>query len=193
MNDTEKCKLKNEKLNYEKTYNIPSRAYVRARIYRSFYFFAVTSVTAFWVKRCFIACYVASCTEFNNRVIRGIENQWKREGKARFSGLRFWGFPLFFSLIYLVFHPPKYSKGDTCDSKKSTSLLEGARATRTHEKNKWDYFVRLRLRFLCIDKIKCHFFAIFSLFEGVSTHIHIGVPPQSTPLIMILLSRRKPT
>ena len=45
MNDTEKCKLKNEKLNCEKTYNIPSRAYVRARIYRSFYFFAVTSVT----------------------------------------------------------------------------------------------------------------------------------------------------
>ena len=68
----------------------------RARIYRSFYFFAVTSVTAFLVKRCFIACYVAFCTEFNNRVIRGIENQWKREGKARFSGLRFWGFPLFF-------------------------------------------------------------------------------------------------
>ena len=46
--------------------------------------------------------------------------------------------------------------------------------TRTHEKTKWDYFVRLRLRFLYIDKIKCHFFAIFSLFEGVSTHIHIG-------------------
>ena len=126
MNDTEKCKLKNEKWNCEKTYNIPSRAYVRASIYRSFYFFAVTSVTAFWVKRCFIACYVEFCTEFNNRVIRGIENQWKREGKARFSGLHFEEFPLFF-LIFLVFHPPKYSKRDTCDSKKSTSLLEGAR------------------------------------------------------------------
>ncbi len=57
MNDTEKCKLKNEKLNCEKTYNILSRAYVRARIYRSFYFFAVTSVTDFFVKYCLIACY----------------------------------------------------------------------------------------------------------------------------------------
>ena len=113
--------------------------------------------------------------------------------KSAFFRPAFLGISSVFSLIYLVFHPPKYSKRDTCDSKKSTSLLEGARATRTHEKNKWNYFVRLRLQFLRINKIKCHFFAIFSLFEGVSTHIHRGVPPQSTPLIMILLSRRKPT
>ena len=96
MNDTEKCKLKNEKLNCEKTYNIPSRAYVRARIYRSFYFFAVTSVTVFWVKCCFITCYAVPYTEFNNLLIRGSENQWKREGKARFSGLHFEVFRLFF-------------------------------------------------------------------------------------------------
>ena len=57
MNDTEKCKLKNEKLNCEKTYNIPSRAYVRARIYRSFYFFAVTSVTGLLEKHCLTVCY----------------------------------------------------------------------------------------------------------------------------------------
>ena len=57
MNDTEKCKLKNEKLKCEKTYNLPSRAYVRARINRSFYFFAVTSVTDLVVNRCLIACY----------------------------------------------------------------------------------------------------------------------------------------
>ena len=69
MNDTEKCKLKNEKLKCEKTYNLPSRAYARARNYRSFYFFAITSVTVFWVKYCFIACYAVSCTEFNNQVI----------------------------------------------------------------------------------------------------------------------------
>ena len=105
------------------------------------------------------------------------KNQWKREGKVRFSGLHFWGISSVFSLIYLVFFPKKYSTCDTCDSKKSTSLLEGARATRTHEKTKWRCFARLRLQSLYIDKIKCHFFAIFSLFGYESTHIHIGVHP----------------
>ena len=98
----------------------------------------------------------------------------KPRGKSALVMPAFWGISSVFSLIYLVLLPPKYSTCDTCDSKKSTSLLEGARATRTHEKNKWNYFARLRLQFLCINKIKCHFFAIFSLFEGVSTHIHIG-------------------
>ncbi len=48
--DTEKFKLKNEKLKCEKTYNLPSRAYARARNYRSFYFFAITSVTRLFLK-----------------------------------------------------------------------------------------------------------------------------------------------
>ena len=43
------------------------------------------------------------------------------------------------------------------------------------------FFERLRLQFLCIDKIKCHFFAIFSLFGYESTHIHIGVQRKTTP------------
>ena len=57
MNDTENFKLKNEKLNCKKTYNILSRAYVRAHIYRSFYFFAVTSVTGLLERHCLTVCY----------------------------------------------------------------------------------------------------------------------------------------
>ena len=56
-------------------------------------------------------------------------------GKSAFFRPAFWGISSVFSLIYLVFFPKKYSTCDTCDSKKSTSLLEGARATRIHEKS----------------------------------------------------------
>ena len=63
---------------------------------------------------------------------KSMENQWK----STFFRSAFLEISSVFSLIYLVFFPPKYSTCDTCDSKKSTSLLEGARATRTHEKTK---------------------------------------------------------
>ena len=98
-------------------------------------------------------------------------------GKSAFFRPAFWGISSVFSLIYLVFFPKKYSTCDTCDSKKSTSLLEGARATRTHEKTKQGYFAMLIYQFLRIGKMKCHFFAIFSLLGYESTHIHIGVHP----------------
>ena len=95
-------------------------------------------------------------------------------GKNAFFRSVFLGISSVFSLNYLVFFHKKYSTCDTCDSKKSTSLLEGVRGTRTHEKIKQHHFARLMYQFLRINKIKCHFFAIFSLFEGISTHIHIG-------------------
>ena len=51
MNDTEKCKRKTGKLNCKNTYKtILSRVRVRAYAYRSFYFFAVTSVTRLFLK-----------------------------------------------------------------------------------------------------------------------------------------------
>ena len=64
---------------------------------------------------------------------------------------------------------------DTCDSKKTTSLLEGARV-HAYEKKKIDialicylHYAKQRWR-----KISCHFFLDFSLFEDFSTPICIG-------------------
>lgn len=54
-------------------------------------------------------------------------------GKSAFFRPAFWGISSVFSLIYLVFFPKKYSTCDTCDSKKSTLLLEGARCAYTRE------------------------------------------------------------
>ena len=76
----------------------------------------------------------------------------EKRGKSTFFRSAFWEISSVFSLIYLVFFPKKYSKCDTCDSKKSTSLLEGARATRTHEKTRLGYFARLTYQFLYIGK-----------------------------------------
>ena len=64
------------------------------------------------------------------------QKSMEKRGKSTFFRSAFLEISSVFSLIYLVFFPQKYSKCDTCDSKKSTSLLEGARATRTHEKTK---------------------------------------------------------
>ena len=64
------------------------------------------------------------------------QKSMERIGKSAFFRPAFLEISSVFSLIYLVFLPPKCSTCDTCDSKKSTSLLEGARATRTHEKTK---------------------------------------------------------
>ena len=65
------------------------------------------------------------------------QKSMETRGKSAFFRSAFLGISSVFSLIYLVFLPQKYSTCDTCDSKKSTSLLEGARTTRTHEKTKW--------------------------------------------------------
>ena len=88
---------------------------------------------------------------------------------------------------------------DTCDSKKTTSLLECARYTYARGKRSMRFFpfscfapLSSSLRF-CADtklqsdhfdkpdyqirykyKIKCQFFVIFSLFGAKSPHIHLG-------------------
>ena len=38
----------------------------------------------------------------------------------------------------------------------------------------YNHFTMLKHQILCIGKIKCHFFAIFSLFGAISSHIQIG-------------------
>ena len=103
MDDAEKWNVKTGIWVVKKPAVSPPRARTRTRIYRSFRFFAVTSVTVFGVKHCLIACYDVFCIEFNNQVIWGNENQWKREGKACFSGLHFEVFRLFFLWFTLFF------------------------------------------------------------------------------------------
>ena len=64
---------------------------------------------------------------------------------------------------------------DTCDSKKSTSLLEGARVHAfENQKTRWGLFCHLHYTKQGCRKIFCHFFLDFSLFGAISTHILIG-------------------
>ncbi len=93
----------------------------------------------------------------------------------------FWGISLFFSLIYLVFLSIKFSvfsPSVTLVTAKNQHRCWKARALRVRGRYTNNiFFERLRLQFLRIDKIKCHFFAILSLFGYETTHIHIGVHP----------------
>ena len=64
---------------------------------------------------------------------------------------------------------------DTCDSKKSTSLLEGARVhVFENQEIRWGLFCHLHYTKQGCRKIFCHFFLDFSLFGAISTHILIG-------------------
>ena len=115
-----------------------------------------------------------------------------RQQKSRSILLHFAKFlPLFFSDFLLGC--------DTCDSKKTTSLLECARYTYARGKRSMrffpfscsallssslrfcadtklqsDHFDKLNYQIRCRHKIKCQFFAVFSLFGAISPHIDIG-------------------
>ena len=108
-----------------------------------------------------------------------------------------------FSCIFANLSSHFCSLCDTCDSKKTTSLLECARYTYARGKrsircslfscfaplssslrfcadNKLqsDYFDKYDYQIGCKHKIRCQFFAIFSLFGAISPHIHIGARTQ---------------
>ncbi len=109
----------------------------------------------------------------------------------------------FYSSAFCKISPPFFSDFllgcDTCDSKKTTSLLECARYTYARGKCSMRFFpfscfvpLSSSLRFYADNKlhsihfdrsdyqieykhkIRCQFFAIFSLFGAISPHIHIG-------------------
>ena len=64
---------------------------------------------------------------------------------------------------------------DTCDSKKSTSLLEGARVHAfENQEIRWGLFCHLHYTKQGRRKIFCYFFLDFSLFGAILTHILIG-------------------
>ena len=89
------------------------------------------------------------------------QKSMETRGKSAFFRSAFLGISSVFSLIYLVFLPQKYSTCDTCDSKKSTSLLEGARTTRTHEKTKWGVFCKIKITILVYRQNKMSLFRDF--------------------------------
>ena len=80
------------------------------------------------------------------------QKSMEKRGKSTFFRSAFLEISSVFSLIYLVFLPQKYSTCDTCDSKKSTSLLEGARATRIHEKSNIDILRSPSINFCALTK-----------------------------------------
>ena len=63
-----------------------------------------------------------------------MENQWK----STFFRSAFLEISSVFSLIYLVFFPPKYSTCDTCDSKKHKTLVYCARTRAREENELWN-------------------------------------------------------
>ena len=113
-----------------------------------------------------------------------------------------------FSSAFSQISPPFFSDflfgGDTCDSKKTTSLLERARYTYARgkrsircfpfscfaplpssscrfcadDKQQFHHFDKSNYQIQCNQKIKSQFFAIFSLFGAISPHIHIGARTQ---------------
>ena len=114
-------------MNCEKNYN---HTLSRVRAYahsRSFCLFAVTSVTAVSVNGSFSVACVFICAFFNNQTIRVFKFRLMCQQKSSFFLLHFANF--------LSLFPDFLLACDTCDSKKTTLLLERVRATRTCEEN----------------------------------------------------------
>ena len=158
---------KTGKLNCKNTYKtILSR--VRARTHhRSFYFFAVTSVTRKLYFTGFQLIADILWINVNNEVIRVGLVRGKRYRKSRFSSC----VSLNFSAVFCL----SFSRRVTLVTAKKQHRCWKARThMRTHEKSKCNHFAKPAYQFLRIYKIICQFFVVFSLFEAISPHIHIG-------------------
>ena len=140
MNDPEKCKLKNGKINCKNIYKtFLSR--VRARTHhRSFYFFAVTSVTRKLYFTGFQLIADTPRTNVNNKVIRVGLVRCKRYRKSRFSSC----VSLNFSAVFCL----SFSRRVTLVTAKKQHRCWKARArTRTCEKTTHDDLQGLHINF----------------------------------------------
>ena len=109
-----------QKQNFSKCKNTYNHSLSRARVrthHRSFCFYAVTSVTAPILIRYISNHYRITQTYFNKQIANPTQTRSMKPRKPSLSCLHF---PLFRSPIFPIC--------DTCDSKKSKSLLEGALA-----------------------------------------------------------------
>ena len=158
---------KTGKLNCKNTYKtILSR--VRARThYRSFYFFAVTSVTRKLYFTGFQLIIDTLWITINNEVVRVGLVRWKKYRKSRFSSC----VSLNFSAIFCL----SFSRRVTLVTAKKQHRCWKVRArTHTYEKTIHNHFARFAYQFPYIYKIIYQFFIVFSLFRAISHHIHIG-------------------
>ena len=159
---------KTGKLNCKNTYKtIPSR--VRARTHhRSFYFFAVTSVTR---KLYFTGFQVIADTlwiNINNKVIRVGLVRWKKYRKSRFTSC--------ISLNFRLFFVHFFSACDTCDSKKTTSLLEGARTYAHVREDHTQWFCKVGISiFTYLQNNMSVFRCFFPLWGNITPYTYRGV------------------
>ena len=156
--------------NCKKIYNHPlSRARVRAH-HRTFCIFAVTSVTA-----PIIIHYIPNYYANHRHILTNKQFNPHKQGRKYLEKLPF--------LIYIFHHFEVLFSPicDTCDSKKSTSLLEGARIHPYEKENTiTPQFCHLHNTKQRARKISCRFFLDFSLFEDFSTPISIGTHSRCT-------------
>ncbi len=152
-------------MNCEKNYNHTLsrvRAYTH---YRSFCLFAVTSVTAVSVNGYFSVACVFIRAIFNNKTISVFKFRLMCQQKSRF-----------FFCILQTFSPFFLLGCDTCDSKKTTSLLECARATRTREENAQCNFSLFLVLLLCLlQPLDSAQIRIYNPFNLQSTSIKFDV------------------
>ena len=144
--------------------NNPSRAHAYARITGVFAFLlsqVSQHLLKFVVFQVVMGCFKRVLT---NALASPPQLYWHHLDKSTLLVYYFFYFEVLFSPFC-----------DTCDSKKTTSLLEGARV-HAYEMKKIDialicylYYAKWGWR-----KMSCHFFLDFSLFEDFSTPICIG-------------------
>ena len=152
-------------MNCEKNYNHPLSRVRAYALYKRFCFFAVTSVTAPYVN-IFVSTPCLRCNVFvNNKVFRVLYIRLMCQQKSRFVLLHFAKFSLPFFSNFLL-------GCDTCDSKKTTSLLECARYAYARETSsstclsndrlrEYGCFAKSVFHISCVERKKCTFLRFF--------------------------------
>ena len=108
------------------------------------------------------------------------KNQWKREGKVRFSGLRFWRFPLFF-LWFTLFSFPKNTPSVTLVTAKNQHRCWKARALRVRTKRLDEAILQDWHINFCISENKMSLFRdFFPLWGHIDPYTYRGASLKST-------------
>ena len=175
----------------KRTIIILSRACARTRSNKRFCIFAVTSVTAPYVNIFVSTPCLCYGIFFNNKAIRVLYIRLMCQQKSRFVLLHFAkflpSFPPISSLgVTLVTAKKQHRRWNArytyARGKRSmqgfplscSALLSSSRRFCADTKLQSDHFDKLNYQIRCRHKIKCQFFAVFSLFGAISPHIHIG-------------------
>ena len=178
-------------MNCEKNYNNPLSRVRAYALYKRFCIFAVTSVTALYVNIFVSTPCLCYGIFFNNKAIRVLYIRLTCQQKSRFVLLHFAKFlslssPISSLGVTLVTAKKQhrcwnarytYARGKRSMRFFSFScsvLLSSSRRFCADTKLQSDHFDKLNYQIRCRHKIKCQFFAVFSLFGAISPHIDIG-------------------